>query len=824
MAQGFLQPRDEFVFHVYVDPIFGDDYMATIKNPGDPSSADPLLSTPTSGIPASNPRLRPLDIHPDTTVPKPITGYLQQAPYAFRTINSLVGPGYGALWYVKKLFASLKPTPPSLPWTNPTTGKTVTHVVIHCLPGLYGMGLSGQLDIDPLTGLRYNNEQFPIVLAAPDRISLQGTSALDTILDGRRGAASVSAMSPLVVIGEDISSSTYTQLETFVDGFTFRGCRFTSFEFAYPCGAALFIGGSDRIVSASISNCVFTDNDIGIAISSGAGLDEQQVLHISWHEPRIVNNTFAWNRVGIWAGDLNPQIVPGGYTNNHAPLLINNIFDPKTPAEEVATGNVPGQWCFLGIHDSDREVVSRAGLPIQGVGSYGVDFNAWIPGLANGLVAYPNFPAITQPPLDTTNIPPIVNLGTYITRTPTTESTLFLNDVFRNSGIGRQSRHDFRLSPHVKKDGTPVGQGTLFQNPLVNSGIDGVGFSPTATINMRNAVTIPCRGPGLPAGVEDADLMGWDCDMEGFGNPRIAARNGFTAGTFGNIDLGADEMGDLIMGGYVTSTRLFTSKYLNQPYDHRKVYFFNLTNAGPFARPLTNGAMIDGEYYPGFAHVQDPDPVQELWIEPANAAFPVPLSTNYTLGRVISARWFGVMDSMPPPPNAQSPLRCAFMRNLYCDFSPHLPSDMHPYWEDTMIAALRWGGAAVLDPYSANPWYFSKPMLQTRGQADNPSLFNNIGLTPHNSGHSPYTVTGGLGNTSVISGHNNPPGTWPPGPWYIIPPLVQFGPFGGCGGGGTYQPGIWGFNDLPVSCPDILPAIVNYNHHGLRYDCQVWPS
>jgi len=167
------------------------------------------------------------------------------------------------------------------------------------------------------------------------------------------------------------------------------------------------------------------------------------------------------------------------------------------------------------------------------------------------------------------------------------------------------------------------------------------------------------------------------------------------------------------------------------------------------------------------------------------------------------------------------------MRNLYCDFSPHLPSDMHPYWYLTMQPALQYTLPASQDPYAANTWYFtqfSQPMPSTPGQADNPSVFNNIGLAPHNSGHIPYTASGGLGNTSVVSGNINPPGTWPPGPWYIVPPLVQFGPFGGCGGGGTYQPGIWGFNDLPVSCPDILPAIVNYNHHGLRYDCQVWPT
>lgn len=74
-------PRTQFVYHVYVDPLFGDDLLARDWNPGSPG------------------RLPPLSRHPDTTssTPQAISGLLHHAPYSFKTIS------VGALNYVRSI-------------------------------------------------------------------------------------------------------------------------------------------------------------------------------------------------------------------------------------------------------------------------------------------------------------------------------------------------------------------------------------------------------------------------------------------------------------------------------------------------------------------------------------------------------------------------------------------------------------------------------------------------------------------------------------------------------------------------------------------------
>ena len=66
-------PRSIYIFHVYVDPLFGDDALALASNPG------------VSGNPA------PLSFHP-SAIQNGIGGLLQQAPLAFRTLTSGVRP------------------------------------------------------------------------------------------------------------------------------------------------------------------------------------------------------------------------------------------------------------------------------------------------------------------------------------------------------------------------------------------------------------------------------------------------------------------------------------------------------------------------------------------------------------------------------------------------------------------------------------------------------------------------------------------------------------------------------------------------------------
>jgi hypothetical protein len=154
-------PRNDYVFHVYVDPIRGDDTRAFQNNPGG-TFANQL----------------PLDPHFDSA--NTIRGLIQHAPYAFRTLTRTPMTGNtGALYYIATVFGSI-------PWTNPApSAKRVSWVVIHCLPGIYAPKLNpmGPPEIDPRSGLPINEEVFPVSIG--NRISLQGTSALDTIFDAR---------------------------------------------------------------------------------------------------------------------------------------------------------------------------------------------------------------------------------------------------------------------------------------------------------------------------------------------------------------------------------------------------------------------------------------------------------------------------------------------------------------------------------------------------------------------------------------------------------------------------------------------------------------
>jgi hypothetical protein len=91
---------------------------------------------------------------------------LKHVPYPFKTITA-------AVQYIRDNQPGA-----DLPYTSSTTPPVEwSYAVIHLLPGIYGPGTS----IDEGSRLPRNGETFPIVL--PPRVSLQGTSALDTILD-----------------------------------------------------------------------------------------------------------------------------------------------------------------------------------------------------------------------------------------------------------------------------------------------------------------------------------------------------------------------------------------------------------------------------------------------------------------------------------------------------------------------------------------------------------------------------------------------------------------------------------------------------------------
>lgn len=640
-----------------------------------------------------------------------------------------------------------------------------------------------------MSGLPWNGESFPIRLSQGfepiplDRISLQGTSALDTILDARNPELPGFFSHIIEVESMPSGSTLFSHDKAFIDGFTIRGARANGQLPRNPTGAGIYIRGVPGIqgyhVTITISNCVITNNDIGIAVDSSYFVDPIAGPKWQHHAPRIVNNTIAWNGIGLWAGDLNPQ---PSFTNLHALVIINNIFDPGSPPNPIPgmPGTPqPGISCFEGVDQTDLEVVSRDGNTVPNL-----DFNAWDPLMSNHIVASPwvNWPA-PQVPLGTMLPSPRVNIRPYSSARAVGGASLYINDIFRQSPVGAISTHDFSLSPHVSPNSLPpASQNPLIPNPMVNRGIECMGG--TGTIVLAHGRSIPCSGPGLPVAWEEAPIISWDFDTEGFGNPRVVPMGPpfYSDFTYGRIDLGADELDRLAMRGFVTSTRMFT----NVPGAEKRfqVYFFNLVNTTGLVRPVTNNPT--GKSHQWFPHLRTPI---DTWTGPYG-------QSNYTLGVFGSRRWARIqLDAARPT-----------MRNLECDFSPHLIMDVHPMWPTFLV-----GGAA--DIYATNPWWDTYP-IPNYPQYDNPTLYNNVGQTfPHNGPWPPNTFT----TTAVLSGHINPPGTRSTSfaPSWVPDPTVQFGPFAPCSGN-SYSTGAWGFS----TCADPLPAVGGFEGHGVRYNCE----
>src|SRR5690606_33324125 len=114
-------------------------------------------------------------------------------------------------------------------------------------------------------------------------------------------------------------------------------------------GAGIWIhsrGGEQHpSCTVRITNCVITDNIVGIALDSFV----DGLIGVP-QRPRIVNNTVAWNRVGLWAGEAGA--LPA-QPSNHSPVIINNIFDSGTPPAATIVG-LDG---FQGLDANDLQVV-----------------------------------------------------------------------------------------------------------------------------------------------------------------------------------------------------------------------------------------------------------------------------------------------------------------------------------------------------------------------------------------------------------------------------------------------------------------------------------
>lgn len=821
VAQGTPPPqplpaRQQFLFHLYVDPVFGDDAEATRLNP---------TNLPPAVIPPTHVSIRPLDLHPKPArfepLPSPgqwvwdIAGVAQQAPYAFRTLTG----NQGALQWVEANFPdSPSPGIERFPWANPNNGLQVTGVVIHLLPGLYGpRNVAGAPDIDPESGIPFNGETWPARIR--NNVSLQGASALDVVLDARFQAG------PIIEMSDSRANGTGSWLRTFVDSLSLRNAR-ASEALALGSGAAIYahsrgvLGETPGPCRAWITNCFISNNSIGIGLDSYAGNGQGgigQRLH-------VVNNTIAWNAIGLWAGRT-VQSGPSDSVSIHAPLVVNNIFDSGSPS-----GYIQGLSGFEGVNPADKQVASRGGSPVNGVD--GLDFNAWeatpAPRVDLGTVSIPpNWPIATiSPPASPAFLGPRVDIGPFTISPAGRPGSLYVNDILRRSPVGgvgvEYSSHDFRLSPNVSLDSNPPIASAVSLNPLVNRGIDGSSVipSPVDTVPVPNVVmpivmvngrAITGGGPGLPNTSEDvAEVHGWDWDGEGYGNPRIEARSGFAipdpgaADFWGSIDLGADEMGELIMAGYTPGTRIFTDNLFpgagGAALAHTEIYYFNVLAGGPYPRP-GYGAVI-GELYGWYDHVQAGADIAAGTANLTSAPLPnTPLINDILL--LTSA--FGYTLTT---------------RQLGCDYSPSLFPDPHPYWPILLQFVSSTGLA--LHPYAANCWYACPDMTPSFPALDNPFVYNNLSSSvPHAS---PYSLLLGwfFTNTAVADATINPPGTF--AKWainsYVLFPVGPFGAFSPCSTL-AYSVGAWGFGDASPGCPDGLPFLAPSPDQGVRINCEL---
>jgi hypothetical protein len=284
------------VFELCVDPIHGDDAFALAQNPS--AIAGPL----------------PLQNHSTASAIGGITGALQRAPYAFRTVTK-------AIQWVTTQFPTA-PTGGFLPWTNTATipQRTIRQIVIQCQPGLYGPRSSqapaNDDEFDPRSGLPWNGEVFPI--RVPGHVSIQGTSALDTIFDARGYHEGVGGSADVFVFDLLSHGEGETAFhDSFIDSVSIRGARY-----AAGGGAAVRIMGAGGYgIRPSISNCFIYANDVGIALFDHGSPVQPAAM------PRIVGNTIAWNQVGVFSGNLAPP-----HVGTALPIFVNNLIDPIRPS------------------------------------------------------------------------------------------------------------------------------------------------------------------------------------------------------------------------------------------------------------------------------------------------------------------------------------------------------------------------------------------------------------------------------------------------------------------------------------------------------------
>lgn len=192
-----------------------------------------------------------------------------------------------------------------------------------------------------------NGESFPIRL--PNRVSIQGTSALNTVFEPLRGVGPVFEFgSASWNLGKATNDNDTAW--SYIDSVSISGTIWLN-QPGEPApspesqSAIVVRGGTGQRVFLNVSNCFLYCNGIGVLVdaplaSAGLGIPPPES---ELHRVHLINNTFAWNMIGVWNGQRDPMVPIGSV---RIPLVgttgpvsrgfahvscINNIFDSTPP-------------------------------------------------------------------------------------------------------------------------------------------------------------------------------------------------------------------------------------------------------------------------------------------------------------------------------------------------------------------------------------------------------------------------------------------------------------------------------------------------------------
>jgi hypothetical protein len=514
----------------------------------------------------------------------------------------------------------------------------------------------------------------------------------------------------------------------------------------------------------TIVNCFFLKNVVGIIVNASHSTVSTEVPEILHDGTTVVHCTFYGNGIGIWNGQdaaqprgLLPPVVGWSKLN-----LISNIFDTNVAGSyqgalpacddgyNQGAGTPfpvnPGSWPFA-FTDSAFEGIAAEDLRTELAPSTGTyeDFNAYervdsgttifewynkslptpgTPFILCNLSPTLRRPGTTHPiPVPSRNIADITGFNSNSTQTGhKPRGILYVRDLFC---VGRQfgalgqfnafpsvttgsaghfdgSPHDLRLCPSASASNDTTWNPPDRRNPLVDNGYGG-GW-PARMHNGQQAA----RPGALP--LKAASQWSWPFhalafDGEGWGNPRVYDHPSFpnTPGRPAGwqwIDVGADEVADLIVAGYRFATTMFVWLDENDPANkiwqasgnatpmanHRQWYLGPVTNGTPPPAPLNPAFAQEQPRFRsyGFTSFNIDWPQSYLGLEGGRTWHSTESTSMPPNPPEVFARPWRFDPTLLPPPQAPA---CGSSNGLNdmtrataADITPHLLPDLHPWW------------------------------------------------------------------------------------------------------------------------------------------------